>query len=137
MGYHLEYGNATPDFWDLQPPALAAQNDRYTFSGEIQLAGLQNAAPHGSALVTNLTRFLEQCGELVQILSGRWVTAKHVYSPSSATLNQARPQYNDVMSCIQRIRQYESFQEPFSLGILAIVDTFIQLGYLQTPEDVQ
>ncbi|KAG5751852.1 hypothetical protein H9Q70_005485 [Fusarium xylarioides] len=35
------------------------------------------------------------------------------------------------------MRQDDSFQDPFSLGILSIVDTFIQLGYLQTAEDVQ
>ncbi|KAF5547001.1 hypothetical protein FNAPI_8667 [Fusarium napiforme] len=93
--------------------------------------------PCGSALVTNLKLFLDQCGDLFQVLSGRWVTAKHQYSPSSAILDQAKLQCNDVISCIQRMRQGESFQDPFSLGILAIVDLFIQLGYLKTPEDIQ
>lgn len=143
IGCLLEYSDATLNLLSLsasQPTDQAVQNNRYTFIGETQLTGFQTLAPldpHGSALVTNLTLFLEQCGDLFQILSGRWITTKHQYSPSSATLNQARPQYNDVMPCIQRIRQAESFQEPFSLGIVAIVDTFIQLGYLQTPEDVQ
>ncbi|PCD43113.1 hypothetical protein AU210_002215 [Fusarium oxysporum f. sp. radicis-cucumerinum] len=141
IGCLLEYSDATLNLLSpsaSQPTGQAAQNDRYTFIGETGFQTLAPLDPHGSALVTNLTLFLEQCGDLFQILSGRWITAKNQYSPSSATLNQARPQYNDVMSCIQqRIRQYESFQEPFSLGILAIVDTFIQLGYLQTPEDVQ
>uniref|UniRef100_A0A0D2XP04 Uncharacterized protein n=1 Tax=Fusarium oxysporum (strain Fo5176) TaxID=660025 RepID=A0A0D2XP04_FUSOF len=83
-----------------------------------------------------LDSFINPCGDLFQVLSGLWVTAKHQYSPSSA-LKQARPQSDDVKSCTQRMRQDESFQDPFSLGILSIVDTFIQLGYLQTPEDVQ
>ncbi|KAH7260778.1 uncharacterized protein BKA55DRAFT_504457 [Fusarium redolens] len=141
LGYRLDYSDATPCL--LSKPESrhadeAAQNGCY-FSGETQLTGLQTSAPlgpRGSALVTNLTLFLEQCGDLFQILSGRWVTAKHQYSPSSA-LNQARPQSNDVKPCIQRMRQDEYFQDPFSLGILSIVDTFTQLGYLQTLEDVQ
>ncbi|RKK99237.1 hypothetical protein BFJ71_g6239 [Fusarium oxysporum] len=117
----------------------APQKGCYAFSGEIPRAMPQTSAPlgpHGSALVTNLTLFLGQCGDLFQILSGLWVTAKYQYSPSSA-LKQARPQSGDVKSCTQHMRQDESFQDPFSLGILSIVDTFIQLGYLQTLEDVQ
>ncbi|KAK2933367.1 hypothetical protein FoTM2_007828 [Fusarium oxysporum f. sp. vasinfectum] len=142
IGCPLEYSNVTPNLLSLsgsQPADQAAQNDRYTFTGETQLIGFQSLVPldpHGSALVTNLTLFLEQCGDLFQILSGRWVTAKHRYSPSSA-LNRARPQSNDVSSYLQRMRQDGSFQDPSSMGILSIVDTFIQLGYLQTPEDVQ
>ncbi|KAF5582709.1 hypothetical protein FPCIR_9380 [Fusarium pseudocircinatum] len=118
----------------------AARNNSHITSGEIPLTRPQTSAllgPCGSALVINLKLFLEQRGELFQILSGRWVTAKHQYSPSSAILDQARAQCNDVISCIQRMRQGESFQEPFSLGILAIVDLFTRLGYLQTPEDIQ
>ncbi|KAJ4039256.1 hypothetical protein NW756_009629 [Fusarium oxysporum] len=142
MGYLSEYADATPDLFALsEPPPTdqAALNDRYTFSGETQLTGPRTSAllgPRGSALVTNLTLFLEQCGDLFQTLAGRWVTAKHQYSPSSA-LNQARSQGNDVKTYLQRMRQDGSFQDPSSMGILSIVDTFIQLGYLQTPEDVQ
>ncbi|TVY71951.1 hypothetical protein Focb16_v011503 [Fusarium oxysporum f. sp. cubense] len=142
IGCLLEYSDATLNLLSLsasQPTDQAAQNDRYTFIEKTQLTGFQALAPldpHGSALVTNLTLFLEQCGDLLQILSGRWVTAKHQYSPSSA-FNQARSQGNDVKSYIQRMQHDEYFQNPFSLGILSIVDTFIQLGYLQTPEDVQ
>jgi hypothetical protein len=142
-GYPSDCSNTAPDLLSLsgsRPTDQTAQNNCCISSGEIPLTRPQTSAPlgpHGSALVTNLTLFLGQCGELFQILSGRWVTAKHLHSPSSATLNQARPQGNDFKSCIQRMRQDESIQDPFSLGILAIVDTFIQLGYLQTPKDVQ
>ncbi|KAJ0138193.1 Uncharacterized protein HZ326_18866 [Fusarium oxysporum f. sp. albedinis] len=142
IDYSLEHSDEAPKFLSLsgsQPTDQAAQNDRYTFIGETQLTGFQTLVPldpHGSALVTNLTLFLEQCGDLFQILSGRWVTAKHQYSPSSA-LNRARPQSNDVSSCLQCMRQDGFFQDPSSMGILYIADTFIQLGYLQIPEDVQ
>ncbi|KAL5594955.1 hypothetical protein FOVSG1_008644 [Fusarium oxysporum f. sp. vasinfectum] len=135
IGNALEHSDATPNLLSLsgsQPTDQEAHNDRYTFIWETGFP----SDPHGSALVTNLTLFLEQCGDLFQILSGRWVTAKHQYSPSSA-LNWARPQSNDVSSYLQRMRQDGSFQDPSSMGILSIVDTFIQLGYLRTPEDVQ
>ncbi|ENH63479.1 hypothetical protein FOC1_g10000224, partial [Fusarium oxysporum f. sp. cubense race 1] len=137
MGYRLERSYAMPDLLSL--PDQGARKDCYAFSGEIPLGTPQTSAPlgpHRSVLVANLTLFLEQCGDLFQILSGRWVTAEHQYSPSSA-LNRARPQSNDVSSYLQRMRQDESFKDPSSMGILSIVDTFIQLGYLQTPEDVQ
>ncbi|EXL68462.1 hypothetical protein FOPG_15471 [Fusarium oxysporum f. sp. conglutinans race 2 54008] len=139
MGYTLAYSDAAPGLLalpDPKPTNQAVQNG-YSFSGEISPTAPQTSAPlgpHASALVTNLTLFLEQCGELVQILSGRWVTAKHQYTRSSTTLNQGRLQNNDVKSCM---RQDFSFQEPLSLGILSIVDLFIKLRYLQTPQDVQ
>ncbi|KAF4944156.1 hypothetical protein FGADI_12869 [Fusarium gaditjirri] len=120
----------------------AARNNSYVSNREIPLTRPQTSAllgPRGSALVTNLMLFLEQCGGLFQILSGRWVTAKHQYqhSPPSATLNQARTQCSDAVSCMQRMRQDGSFQDPPSMGILSIVDTFVQLRYLQTTQDVQ
>ncbi|WKT46826.1 hypothetical protein QSH57_011700 [Fusarium oxysporum f. sp. vasinfectum] len=142
VGYPLEYSDATHNMLSLPDSRItdgAPQKGCYAFSGEIPRAMPQTSAPlgpHGSALVTNLTLFLGQCGDLFQILSGLWVTAKYQYSPSSA-LKQARAQSGDVKPCTQHMRQDESFQDPFSLGILSIVDTFIQLGYLQTLEDVQ
>ncbi|KAF4439209.1 hypothetical protein FACUT_4286 [Fusarium acutatum] len=113
-----------------------AHNGSYNFIGETGFQTLVPIDPHGSALVANFTLFLEQCGDLLQNLSGRWVTAKHQFSPLSA-LNQAGPQNNDVSSYLQRMRQDGSFQDPSSMGILSIADTFVQLGYLQTPKDVQ
>ncbi|EXA46506.1 hypothetical protein FOVG_03874 [Fusarium oxysporum f. sp. pisi HDV247] len=139
IGNALEYRNAAPNLFSLsgsQPTDQEAHNDRYTFMGETAFQTLAPLDPHGSALVANFTLFLEQCGDLFLVLSGRWVKAKHQYSPSSA-LNRARPQSNDVSSYLQRMRQDGSFQDPSSMGILSIVDTFILLGYLQTPEDVQ
>ncbi|KAG5772147.1 hypothetical protein H9Q72_001553 [Fusarium xylarioides] len=141
-GYPLEYHDATRNMFSLplfRHADDAPPNGFCAFGGEIPLETPQTSAPfgpHGSALVTNLTLFLDQCGDLFQMLSGLWVTAKHQYSPLSA-LNRTRPQNNDVCLYLQRMRQDDSFQDPFSLGILSIVDTFIQLGYLQTPEDVQ
>ncbi|EWG41429.1 hypothetical protein FVEG_03551 [Fusarium verticillioides 7600] len=139
IGEVLECSDATPtslSLSDFQPTDQAAQNDRYTLIGKTGLQTLVPLDPHGSALVANFTLFLEQCGDLFQNLSGRWVTAKHQYAPLSA-LNQARAQNNDVSSYLQRMRQDELLQDPSSIGLLCIVDTFVQLGYLQTPEDVQ
>ncbi|KAF5642772.1 uncharacterized protein FTJAE_3488 [Fusarium tjaetaba] len=137
IGEVLEYSDATPaslNLSDFQPTDQAAQNDcRYTLIGETGLQTLVPLDPHGSALVANFTLFLEQCGDLFQNLSGRWVTAKHQYAPLSG-LNQARAQNNDVSLYVQRMRQDELFQDPFSIGILCVVDTFVQLGYLQTPK---
>ncbi|KAF5547463.1 hypothetical protein FMEXI_5159 [Fusarium mexicanum] len=134
-----EYSDAAPDLLSLfgpQPMDQEAQNNRYTFIGETGFQTSAPLAPHGSALVANFTLFLEQCGDLFQNLSGRLVTAKHQYSPLSA-LDRVRAQNNDVSSNLQRMRQDGSFQDPSSIGILSIVDTFTQLGYLQTPKDVQ
>ncbi|KAF5693570.1 hypothetical protein FDENT_1913 [Fusarium denticulatum] len=138
-GNDVEYSGAAPDLLGLfgpQPTDQEAHKDRYTLIGETAFQTLSPLDPHGSALVANFTLFLEQCGDLFQKLSGRWVTAKHQYSPLSA-LNRAGLQDNDVSSYLHRMRQDGSFQDPSSIGILSIVDTFIQLGYLQSSEDVQ
>ncbi|KAF5650886.1 hypothetical protein F25303_4264 [Fusarium sp. NRRL 25303] len=135
----LQCSGVTPNLLSLiesQPTDQEAHDDLYTFIGETGFQTLAPLDPHGSALVANFTLFLEQCGDLFQNLSGSWVTAKNQYSPSSA-LNRAAPQSNYVSSYLQRMRQDESFQDPSSMGILSIVDTFVQLGYLQTPKDVQ
>ncbi|KLP21779.1 uncharacterized protein LW94_4079 [Fusarium fujikuroi] len=138
IGSFSGYSDMIPNLLSLvgfQPTDQEAHNDLYTF-GETGFQTLAPLDPHGSALVANFTLFLEQCGDLFQNLSGSWVTAMNQYSPSSA-LNRARPQSNDVSSYLQRMRQGGSFQDPSSMGILSIVDTFVQLGYLQTPKDVQ
>ncbi|SCV45430.1 uncharacterized protein FFB14_08647 [Fusarium fujikuroi] len=138
IGSSSGYSDMTPNLLSLtgsQPTDREAHNDRYTF-GETRFQTLAPLDPHGSALVANFMLFLEQCGDLFQNLSGSWVTAMNQYSPSSA-LNRARPQSNDVSSYLQRMRQEGSFQDPSSMGILSIVDIFVQLGYLQTPKDVQ
>ncbi|KAF4445664.1 hypothetical protein F53441_10613 [Fusarium austroafricanum] len=90
----------------------------------------------GLAIVTNLTDFLEECGDLLQILSGRGVTTRHMHS--STTSSQKRPEVEAlVSSCRQRLRQNGSIQDASTSGILLVVDKFIDLGYLQTIEEVQ
>lgn len=138
-GSSLQYSGMSPNLFSpigSQPTDQEAHDDLYTFIGETCFQILAPLDPHGSALVANLTLFLEQCGDLFQNLSGSWVTAMNQYSPLSA-LNRASAQNNDVSSYLKRMRQDGSFQDPYSMGILSIVDTFIQLGYLQTPKDVQ
>ncbi|CVK94419.1 uncharacterized protein FMAN_03531 [Fusarium mangiferae] len=139
IGTSLQYSGVPPNLLSLiesQPTEQEAHDDLYTFIGETGFQTLAPLDPHGSALVANFTLFLEQYGDLFQNLSGSWVTAKNQYSPSSA-LNREVPQSNDVSSYLQRMQQDGSFQDSSSTGILSIVDTFIQLGYLQTPKDVQ
>ncbi|KAF5536501.1 hypothetical protein FPHYL_12954 [Fusarium phyllophilum] len=139
IGNDTIYRDTAPNLLSLfgpQPTDQEAHKDRYTFAGDIGFQTLDPLDPRGSVLIANSTLFLERCGDLFQKLSGHWVTAKHQYSPLSA-LDRARPQNNDVSAFLQRMRQDGSFQDLSSIGILAIVDTFFQLGYLQTPEDVQ
>ncbi|RBA19149.1 hypothetical protein FPRO05_10078 [Fusarium proliferatum] len=138
LGSLPQYSDVVPSLLSLigsQHTDQTAYNGCCTF-GETGFQTLALLDPHGSALVANFTLFLERCGDLFQNLSGSCVTAMNQYSPSSV-LNRARPQSNDVSSYLQRMRQDGSFQDPSSMGILSIVDTFVQLGYLQTPKDVQ
>lgn len=88
----------------------------------------------GSTVITQLKHFLEECGELPQILSGRGATTKYANCP----VDQLTPRADDgVQSCIQRMRQTELALDITFSAIISVVDKFIQLGYLRTTEDVQ
>ncbi|KAF5962507.1 hypothetical protein FBULB1_14101 [Fusarium bulbicola] len=88
----------------------------------------------GSAVITQLEYFLEGCGELPQILSGRGATTKYVNCP----VDQLTPRVDEgVKSCIQRMRQTELSLDATFSAIISVVDRLIQLGHLRTTEDVQ
>ncbi|KAF5627451.1 hypothetical protein F52700_8377 [Fusarium sp. NRRL 52700] len=88
----------------------------------------------GSAVITQLNYFLEECGELPQVLSGRGATTKYANCP----VHQLAPRVDaGVKSCIQRMRQTELSLDTTFSAIISVVDKFIHLGYLRTTEDVQ
>ncbi|TVY71952.1 hypothetical protein Focb16_v011502 [Fusarium oxysporum f. sp. cubense] len=90
----------------------------------------------GSAIVSNLICFLTECGDLLHVFSGRGVTTKDLYSCIAFTQGGSEAK-NLVNSCIQRLKSDDSSQNPCTAGIASIVERFVALGYLQTPEELR
>lgn len=91
----------------------------------------------GSAIMLNITRFLEECGESMLIFSGRGLTAKDLRS--CVAFNQQGFAAKSIItnSFIQPLQEYDICKEPSVSGILSIVDRFVDLGYLQTIGEVR
>ncbi|KAH7207243.1 hypothetical protein DER44DRAFT_810828 [Fusarium oxysporum] len=116
--------DAIPD----SPAAIGIENSQPTLSS---LQDLQ-----GSAIVSNLICFLTECGELLHVFSGRGVTTKDLYSCIAFTQGGSEAK-NVANACVKRLKRDETSQSPSTAGILSIVERFIALGYLQTPEELR
>ncbi|ENH63481.1 hypothetical protein FOC1_g10000226 [Fusarium oxysporum f. sp. cubense race 1] len=120
-------------FWGLDPipdssAAFCIENSQPTWSS---LQDLQ-----GSAIVSNLIYFLTECGELLRVFSGRGVTTKDLYSCIAFT-QRGFGAKNLVNSCVQRLKSDDASKNPSTAGIVSIVERFVALGYLQTPEELR
>ncbi|KAF4963658.1 hypothetical protein FSARC_8363 [Fusarium sarcochroum] len=136
-------------FDDAMPDSLAGPNFQFTSQTEQgrsmdiednRLTGLQMMslqALQESAIITNLTYFLEECGELMHILSGRGVTAKSLHSCVTFNQNGAGVKELIKSSYIQPLAIHESFKDPSTLGILSIVNRFVDLGHLQSIDEAR
>ncbi|KLP21463.1 uncharacterized protein LW94_13105 [Fusarium fujikuroi] len=90
----------------------------------------------GSAIVSNLICFLTECGDLLHVFSGRGVTTKDLYSCIAFTQAGSEAK-NVVNACVKRLKSGFSSQNTSTGGILSIVERFVELGYLQTPEELR
>ncbi|KAF5642774.1 uncharacterized protein FTJAE_3490 [Fusarium tjaetaba] len=90
----------------------------------------------GSAIMSNLICFLTDCGDLLHVFSGRGVTAKDLYSCVAFTQGGSKAK-NVANTCAQRLKSYDASQNPAMVAILSIVERFIELGYLQSPEELR
>ncbi|KAG5663497.1 hypothetical protein KAF25_001433 [Fusarium avenaceum] len=91
----------------------------------------------GSAIMLNITRFLEECGESMLIFSGRGLTAKDLRSCVAFNQQGFATKNLITTSFIQPLRENGICKEPSISGILSIVDRFVDLGYLQTIGEVR
>lgn len=91
----------------------------------------------GSAIMLNIARFLEECGESMHIFSGRGLTAKDLRSCVVFNQQGFATKSHISTSFIQPLREYGICKEPSISGILSIVDRFVDLGYLQTIGEVR
>ncbi|KAF5978241.1 hypothetical protein FCOIX_6019 [Fusarium coicis] len=90
----------------------------------------------GSAIVSNLIGFLTECGDLLHVFSGREVTTKDLYSCIAFTQGGSKA-INVVNACVKRLKSDGAPQSSSTAGIISIVERFIALGYLQTPEELR
>ncbi|KAF5586508.1 hypothetical protein FPANT_7213 [Fusarium pseudoanthophilum] len=90
----------------------------------------------GSAIVSNLIGFLTECGDLLHVFSGRGVTTKDLYSCIAFTQGGSEAR-NVVNACVKRLKSNGAAQSSSTAGIISIVERFVALGYLQTPEELR
>lgn len=90
----------------------------------------------GSAIMSNLVRFLTECGDVLHVFSGRGVTAKDLYSCIDFTQRGSEAK-NVVNACVQRLKYDDACQNTSTGGILSVVERFVALGYLQNPEELR
>ncbi|KAF5582710.1 hypothetical protein FPCIR_9381 [Fusarium pseudocircinatum] len=88
---------------------------------------LSSADLRQSAVMTILTSFIANCGDLMDILSGHGVTT--IGPHSDVPLK--------VKSFTQALRQCDCFEDPSARGILAVVDRFAELNYFQNIDEIQ
>ncbi|KAF5661713.1 hypothetical protein FCIRC_11739 [Fusarium circinatum] len=120
-------------FWglDVMPDSSVAIDVENLQRTSITLEDLQ-----GSAIVSNLICFLTECGDLLHVFSGRGVTSKDLYSCIAFTQGGSKAK-NVVNACVKRLQSDEASQSPSTAGIVTIVERFVELGYLQTPEELR
>ncbi|RGP75755.1 hypothetical protein FSPOR_553 [Fusarium sporotrichioides] len=90
----------------------------------------------GSPIVTNLTDFLEQCGELPLILAGRGVAANKWHPIGTPKPDESADERHAKRLCSQLLQDSSSIKSPIIQGIVFIVDRFVHLGYLQSTDEV-
>ncbi|CAG7562823.1 unnamed protein product [Fusarium equiseti] len=105
-------------------------------SKNTQLTSTSTPDLQGSRIIRNLTHFLEDCGELTDTLvlsspsrpSSRGETVQLM---QSEVRNLIEPLY------MQRLRNDDSFKVTNSQAILSIIDSFTNLGYLQSTTEAR
>jgi hypothetical protein len=143
--YSWREGHFSSDFLlmpELQYLSQDEQNDHTGLEGSLgtplnapQAPDLQNL--QGSAIITNLAHFLEECGDLLQILSGRGVTSR--LSPGiSIGQGQFEVQTAIKLSFIQPLQNNKfSVSNMSAQRLLVVADRFVELGYLRSIDETR
>ncbi|KIL84863.1 hypothetical protein FAVG1_11733 [Fusarium avenaceum] len=101
-----------------------------------QVPELQNL--QASAVITNLVHFLEECGELLQILSGRGVTTSCMSPGTSTGQSQSEVQTAIKSSFIQPLQNNKFFVDNLSAQrLLVVANRFVELGYLRSIDETR
>lgn len=80
-----------------------------------------------SPVINILTSFLANCGGLMDILSGHGATATGPYSDIPMK----------IKNFAGSLRKHDSFKNPSTREILAIVDRFVNLNYFQNIDKIR
>ncbi|KAJ4266051.1 hypothetical protein NW762_004024 [Fusarium torreyae] len=89
----------------------------------------------GTAVITNLTKFLEECGESLHVLSGYGVTAKDLHS--YVTFNQNGLEVKNLIKSSYLNPLRNDLKGASALGILSVAERFVELGHLQSINEVR
>ncbi|KAF4334304.1 hypothetical protein FBEOM_11867 [Fusarium beomiforme] len=129
-------GGFSDPFWgDLMPDSLPGPNFQLTGTAEGSHPTILNTPDRQlsdrnlgeSAVISILTNFLANCGELMDIFCGHGATAKGPHADVPV----------GVRAFVGSLRTYDCFKDPSSRGILAIVDRFVDLNYFQSIDEVR
>ncbi|KAJ3524360.1 hypothetical protein NM208_g12088 [Fusarium decemcellulare] len=90
-----------------------------------------------TAVITNIRRFLDKCNTLMRLLSGGGVTAKGLQS--TLTFNQQRFELKNHIknAYLWLLRDEKPFTGGISAAILSVAERFVDLGYLQSIDEVK
>ncbi|GKU05055.1 hypothetical protein FLAG1_07803 [Fusarium langsethiae] len=146
----LQYGNgACNDALDLSwDPDLTTytlnsfstvQNEQssHIVSESMQLTTAGTQAPdlqslQGSPIVSNFAHFLERCGELPLILSGRGATVNEWHLIGTSKPDESRDEQRLKRLYIRLLQQRDPPNNIVIEGIVSVVKRFGDLGYLQS-----
>ncbi|SPJ79965.1 uncharacterized protein FTOL_08356 [Fusarium torulosum] len=130
-----------PDLLVLPDLQFLSQDEQNVLEGPLGTPLSAPQAPdlqhlQGSAIITNLAHFLEECGDLLQVLSGRGVTSR--LSSGSSIGHQSEVQTVIKSSFIQPLQNNKCFIDNLSAQrILAVADRFVDLGYLRSVDETR
>ncbi|KAM0233243.1 hypothetical protein ACHAPO_007322 [Fusarium lateritium] len=118
---------------------LASENEdgSRNVSESSQAPDLQSL--QGSSIVANLFHFLEQCGgPLFKLFSrGAMGNMWHCIGTSVSSPAASGDEHDLERLYMQILRDDASLKDPIIQGILSVVDRFVDLGYLQSADEMR
>jgi hypothetical protein len=124
--------NLPDDFWTF----TATANSSLSFGADLHRTSSSLQDLQGSAIVSNLIHFLKECGEPLRMFSGGGVTTKGLYSYIAFNQRGSETK-NTVATCVQRLKADESLQHASTRGVLSVAERFVELGYLQSVDELR
>jgi hypothetical protein len=127
---------------DFQFLSQDEQNNHTVLEGPLDTPLSAPQAPdlrhlQGSAIITNLAHFLEECGDLLQILSGHGVTSRLC---PGIYIGQSQSEVQTIIKStfIQPLQNNKFFVDNLSAQrLLVVADRFVELGYLRSIDEAK
>ncbi|KAH7182599.1 uncharacterized protein B0J16DRAFT_343935 [Fusarium flagelliforme] len=129
LGSNLDLDHTIYDllaFNSLSGGQMVSENAQFTSTIALNLQNLRE-----SSIIYNISHFLESCGELTLVLSSPSSRRVTIQPTQSERGNRIEPVY------IQRLRDDDSLKDPRVQAIVSVIDSFINLGYVQSMNEAR